>query len=108
MSNQDDPRHLIATMQMASAPTEREKAGARLMQAAFMLAMGALQQGANTLAAMAGVNDLSFRRDAGKLDLSAGLDDADGERVTQLLMEAALDYAAAVAAEVAAETGNPP
>jgi len=84
-----------ATLTLHTPPTERQKAGARLMQAAMLYSMTVLQQGANGLAALADSNDLSFRRDGGNVDLSVLLNDSAAEKTADGLMEAALAFAEA-------------
>ena len=91
-----------AVLSLPNAPSERMKACARLMQAAFLFSMASLQQGARGFAALADVNDLAFRRNEGKVDLSTALlGDLTTEGAHELLLKAAIAFADADANEFA-------
>jgi hypothetical protein len=87
------------TMTMGAAPTERVKAGARLIRASFINAMAALKQYAGGLEILADVNDLSFRRDGGSVDVSAVLEIPGQEQALKDLEAAAIAFAEADRAE---------
>lgn len=77
---------------------ERARAAARLMQAAVLYAMDVLRMNADTISAVLNVDDLSFRRDGGRIDIMPALSGEGRENHPQdLLMEAALAFADAVA-----------
>ena len=83
---------------------ERAKAAARLMQAAVLYAMDVLRMNADTIGAVLNVDDLSFRRDGGCIDIMPALSDEGRENNPQdLLMDAALAFADAVDAESASQ-----
>ena len=65
------PEKPIVTMTLPEAPTDRQKAGCRLGHAAILYAISALQASATGLALLAGIDDLSFRRAEGTVDLSS-------------------------------------
>jgi len=87
-SDQDDK----VEMTLPRALTEREKAGLRLVQAAQLFAISVLQAAMRPLSAMADINDLSFRRGDGKIDLSS-LDAGSHDTTNRLLFDAAREFA---------------
>jgi hypothetical protein len=108
VSDQDQDQNkakATAVLSLPEAPSERAKAIARLLQAALCFSASSLQQGACGYAALADINDLSFRRDEGKVDFSAALFGGTTlETAYALLLEAAIAFAEADTVE---RTANP-
>lgn len=101
----DDEAH--ATMTLGALPTERQKALGRLMYASLAHGIAALKMGAAGIAAGLDVDDLSFRRNGGKIDVTEAVFGGPAlEGAMDLLMEAALGFAEADAAHKAAKVGS--
>ena len=100
----EEPNKATATLTLTSLPTERRKAVIRLMQATMLHSAAVLRHQVQGISALADVDELSFRRHSGAVDISAAFN-TSGQLGTASddLMAAALAFAEADRSEILEE-----
>jgi hypothetical protein len=91
----EESAEATGAMTLPALPTERAKALTRLSQAALLHSMAVLRQSAEVLSDLVDLNELSFRRHSGTVDIAATLNGPYLETSSNSLMEAARAFAEA-------------